>query len=111
MDNSTFAALGQIQRPHGPLTLPGGSRVNVRSLTLGELRKLDSDAQLEPEEGRGEWHVLVLVARGLCDEKGTPAMGYPTRADLDALADVFTQEQLRAIAKAAAGNRDEAKNG
>ena len=112
MDSNAYATLARVARPFGPVTLAGGTVVHVRQLTLGELRKVEAAAELGgPDDERGIRYTVLLAAHALCTAEGKPYHEREIRpADLSAMEDIFTPEQLRQIGNAAAGSREHAKN-
>lgn len=98
------------KRPVRAVTLPGGSVVHVRGLTLGELRKIDEDAAGETSPALVNVRTAELVAaRSVVDENGNHWFGPNDVVDV---ADLFTPDQLNAVLEAAAGQgKDAAKNG
>jgi len=100
--------LRSIVRPSEPVTLPGGSIVRVRSLTVAELLKVDAYAEAAAENGRGVLFVCLRAACAVCDDSGAPHFPNALRtaeaaaeASADA-AEVFTVHQLETINAAAA---------
>ncbi len=116
---TTRETLKNIPRPVELVTLPGGAAVHVRSLTLGELRRIDqlvAELTSDPDEQRIRTLELMCAAAlaeadgtpafpGLLDPVANAAVVFPAITDVQSLC----PSQMEAIVQAIA-SKDRAKN-
>jgi hypothetical protein len=98
---NTIDAIRNAPRQARPVTLPGGVEVHVRSLTLGELRRLEEDNTRA---------ALTVCALALVEEDGTRCIEDTSPASLQWIEDRLTIEQIEAVGRAAVPRKDDAKN-
>lgn len=103
----------RFKRPVRSVRLPGDDSVHVRGLTLAELRRVDArvaGCQLEPAE-QATMLVVLVAAEALVEADGARVFPESSAEDLDAVAELFTPDQLEAVFAAAAGrSKADAKN-
>ncbi len=108
--STTTHPLAQLPRRARLVELPDGGSVHVRSLTLGELRRIDArTGELPDVVDRAVKSAELLAAAALVDADGAPMFGpEPTDDDLAAIA-FLTPEQIEAIGAAAVRSKTDAK--
>ena len=105
---STLETIQCPRRPVRPLTLPGGSEVFIRDLSLRELDELERLAGTAPEGERNIRYALLQAAAVLCEPDGRPCF-LDVNAGSVHMEDL-TPEQINAINRAATPTKDDAKN-